>query len=125
MSKIKMYATTDNGQGYCQEIGVFTDLNDMEVIVSLFEKGTVITFAEEFDEELAEDQTGSPFELLKERVEILERKVAELEIDRARCLNTCCLVIPKDAIGLTQEDCCNDCQVMPGDTHKITCKSRI
>ena len=44
-----MYATSDKGNGRVMEIGRFEELSDIEIIVGMFDKDTVITFEQKND----------------------------------------------------------------------------
>ena len=46
---IVMYATADKGEGIVMEIGRFEEVSDIEIIVGMFDKDTIISFHEEFE----------------------------------------------------------------------------
>ena len=43
------YATADKGEGRVMEIGHFEGVEDIEIIVGMFDKDTIITFFEKND----------------------------------------------------------------------------
>ena len=50
-SEIIMYATADKGEGRVMEIGRFEEVSDIEIIVGMFDKDTIISFHEEYEKE--------------------------------------------------------------------------
>lgn len=48
---IVVYATTKNGDGYCQEIGRYESIEDITIPTGMFANDVVITFCEEEDKE--------------------------------------------------------------------------
>jgi hypothetical protein len=46
---ITAYATADKGEGRVMEIGQFEGVEDIEIIVGMFDKDTIITFFEKND----------------------------------------------------------------------------
>lgn len=45
MKELVMYATGNNGDGYVQEVGRYTDAEEVEIRIGLFAKDTVLTFS--------------------------------------------------------------------------------
>lgn len=45
--KIRMFATTDNGYGYSEQVGEFEELEDIQIRCRMFKEDVVITFEEE------------------------------------------------------------------------------
>uniref|UniRef100_A0A6M3XSW1 Uncharacterized protein n=1 Tax=viral metagenome TaxID=1070528 RepID=A0A6M3XSW1_9ZZZZ len=50
MKKYILYATSENGDGHAQNIGTFSDLSDIKIIISMFARDVVITIEEENEE---------------------------------------------------------------------------
>ena len=50
-SEIIMYATADKGEGRVMEIGRFDEICEVEIIVGMFDKDTIISFHEEYEKE--------------------------------------------------------------------------
>ena len=50
---IKVWATTEEGEGYCELIGEYETLEDIRIRTSVFASGLVITLDEIFEEEEA------------------------------------------------------------------------
>lgn len=50
MKKYILYATSENGYGRVQNIGTFSDLSDIKIIISMFARDVVITIEEENEE---------------------------------------------------------------------------
>ena len=47
MTKIIVYATTDNGNGFVEKIGEYEEISDIQIRCGVFDKDVVISFEEE------------------------------------------------------------------------------
>ncbi|MCJ7572332.1 MAG: hypothetical protein MUO82_10750 [Candidatus Thermoplasmatota archaeon] len=43
---IEIYATTDNGHGFCESIGIYNSFEEIKIRTGMFSKDIVITFVE-------------------------------------------------------------------------------
>lgn len=49
--KYTVYATMENGQGHCEEIGSIDDITDFQIRIGMFADDVVITVEEDFSSE--------------------------------------------------------------------------
>ena len=52
--KIVMYATSENGEGRVMKIGEFEDIEDIQIIVGMFDKDTIINLEYRTDDETSD-----------------------------------------------------------------------
>lgn len=48
--KYVLYACSDNGEGFVEEIGRYDDINEIQIRTGMFSKDVVITISKDYEE---------------------------------------------------------------------------